>query len=72
MALIAFITEGRVVKKILRHLGLPTTCPEPKPARLPKELVFDFDIEGEVSEDPIYGVARSPPEEFGRSSDYDT
>ena len=32
--MLAFITEKRVVKEILEHLGLPTTGPPVAPARL--------------------------------------
>jgi hypothetical protein len=31
--LLATITDGRVIRRILRHLGLPTDAPEPAPAR---------------------------------------
>ena len=36
--LIALITDGAVVRKILEHLGLPTTAPSLAPARGPPEL----------------------------------
>ena len=36
--LIALLTDGQVVRKILEHLGLPTTAPSLAPARGPPEL----------------------------------
>ena len=42
---IATIEDPPVIERILRHLGLPTTMPEPAPARPPpdeSELAFDF------------------------------
>ena len=36
--LIALITDGAVVRKILEHLGLPTTTQSLAPARGPPEL----------------------------------
>jgi hypothetical protein len=38
--LIALITAGSVVRRILEHLGLPTNAPVPAPARSPPELEF--------------------------------
>ena len=38
--LIALITDGKVVRAILEHLGLPTTAPTLAPARSPPELEF--------------------------------
>ena len=35
--LIAFLTDGLVVRKILSHLGLPTEPPALAPARAPPE-----------------------------------
>jgi hypothetical protein len=31
----AFIEQAKVVERILRHLGLPTGRPEPRPPRAP-------------------------------------
>ena len=36
--LIAFLTDGLVVRKILAHLGLPTEAPRIAPARAPSEF----------------------------------
>lgn len=36
--LIALITDGAVVRRILEHLGLPTSAPTLAPARSPPEL----------------------------------
>ena len=38
--LIAFITDGLVIRKILTHLGLPTEPPRIAPARAPPEFEF--------------------------------
>jgi hypothetical protein len=35
LRLLATIEEPQVVRKILSHLGIPTECPEPLPARSP-------------------------------------
>ena len=35
LRLIALIEEAAVIERILRHLGLPTAIPEPRPARAP-------------------------------------
>lgn len=39
--LIALITDGIVVRKILDHIGPPTAPPTLAPARVSAELVFD-------------------------------
>jgi len=36
--IVAFLTETRVVQRILAHLGLPTEPPMIAPARSPPEL----------------------------------
>ena len=33
--MIALIEEASVIQRLLRHLGLPTEIPEPRPARAP-------------------------------------
>ena len=35
LRLIALIEEAAVIGRILRHLGLPTEVPSPRPARAP-------------------------------------
>src|SRR5206468_9034660 len=35
LRLLALIEHARIVERILRHLGLPTDRPEPRPARAP-------------------------------------
>ena len=39
MRLVALIEQAGVVQRILRHLGLPTEIPEPRPARAPPSRV---------------------------------
>jgi hypothetical protein len=38
LRLIALIEEAAVIERILRHLGLPTETPAPRPARAPPRL----------------------------------
>jgi len=40
--LLAFLTDGLVVRKILAHLGLPTEPPRLALARAPPEFEFEF------------------------------
>jgi hypothetical protein len=40
LRLLAVIEEGRVIQRILRHLGLPTAIPAPRPSRAPP-IPFD-------------------------------
>jgi hypothetical protein len=41
LRLLALIDHARVVERILRHLGLPTDRPEPRPPRAPPLQVDD-------------------------------
>ena len=49
VAIVAFITDPAVVRRILSHLRLPTELPPLRPARINPALDFDFDC---VDEDP--------------------
>jgi len=57
MDVIAAISEPMVARKILSHLGLPTTLPTTTPARAPPwsdsevELDLDADVEAEMELD---------------------
>ncbi len=42
LRLLAPIEHARIVERILRHLGLPTDRPEPRPARAPPQHVDDL------------------------------
>ena len=42
LRLLAVIEHARIVERILRHVGLPTDRPEPRPARAPPRHVDDF------------------------------
>jgi hypothetical protein len=42
MVVVAFITDPPVLRRILNHLGLPTTTPPLAPARLSLQQEFDF------------------------------
>ena len=48
--LIAMIEEASVIQRILRHLGLPTQIPDPRPARAPP-LPLDAGARHHVSDD---------------------
>jgi hypothetical protein len=41
LRLLALIEQAQVVERILRHLGLPTNRPEPRPARAPPRHADD-------------------------------
>jgi hypothetical protein len=41
--LVALIQHASVVQRILRHLGLPTEVPEPRPARAPPRRLETID-----------------------------
>ena len=43
MVVLAFITDPKVLVKILEHLGLPTSPPPIAPVRLPVEVELSFD-----------------------------
>jgi hypothetical protein len=44
LRLVALIDQASVILRILRHLGLPTDLPEPRPARAPpRHLDFTDD-----------------------------
>jgi hypothetical protein len=45
LRLIALIENARVLERILRHLGLPTDRPEPRPARAPPDVVLDRELQ---------------------------
>jgi hypothetical protein len=43
LRLVALIERASVVQRILRHLGLPTELPEPRPARAPPRQPETFE-----------------------------
>ena len=45
---LALIEHTSIVERILRHLGLPTERPEPRPARAPPQYVLDVDSQSSV------------------------
>ncbi len=47
MRLIALIEQATVIERILRHLGLPTERPEPRPARAPPIPLEVPDLRGD-------------------------
>ena len=56
MRLIALIDQPPVIRRMLRHLGLPTEIPEPRPARDP--LLLDPGL-------PSHSPEPVAPFEFG-------
>jgi hypothetical protein len=50
LRLIALIEEAAVIDRILRHLGLPTETPAPRPARAPPQLASVPDAAGRDDE----------------------
>ena len=46
LRLIALIEEAAVIGRILRHLGVPTEIPAPRPARAPPPPVGLRDVDG--------------------------
>jgi hypothetical protein len=51
MRLVATIEQREVIKRILRHLGLPTELPAPRPARAPPLHAEVFDTGADL---PVY------------------
>jgi hypothetical protein len=45
LRLVALIEQAAVVRRILRHLGLPAEVPEPRPARAPPPQSETFEDE---------------------------
>jgi hypothetical protein len=44
MKIVAFITDPLAARRILDHVGLPSSAPAPEPARAPPEPEFDGDL----------------------------
>lgn len=62
MKLLAYISEQKVVTKILTHLGLPTTPQPLAPARLPAQLDLLADYgEHDAADDDIQPEKAWPP-----------
>jgi len=70
MTVLAFITDPRVLVRVLQHIGLPSSPPPLDPPRLPSDPELDFDIShhGNVyswdaaeHEQPAEWDARPPP-----------
>ena len=54
LRLLALIEHVRVVARILRHLGLPTERPTPRPARAPPPSVLDPDSQSSTAADATF------------------
>jgi uncharacterized protein YbaR (Trm112 family) len=52
LRLIALVEQAAVIDRILRHLGLPTTIPTPRPARAPPHLV-EVSVASRWTDDPF-------------------
>jgi hypothetical protein len=49
MVVLAFLTDPRIVAKVLDHIGLPSSPPPLAPPRLASDPMFNFDAD--ASED---------------------
>jgi uncharacterized protein YbaR (Trm112 family) len=56
LRLVALIEQAAVVQRILRHLGLPTEVPEPRPARAPPRRL-DETLEDQSQDAPEFDAA---------------
>jgi hypothetical protein len=54
LRLIAVIGQAHVVERILRHLGLPTDRPEPRPGRAPPRDAFEVDSQLSAAADATF------------------
>jgi hypothetical protein len=54
LRLIALIEEAAVIGRILRHLGVPTEIPAPRPARAPPLPVGVRDVDGEDDDPSVF------------------
>ena len=58
MRLLAFVTEGATIQRILTHIGEPTQAPVAKPARGPPAWDLEpepgMDWEGQISPEPEF------------------
>ena len=59
LGLVALIEQASVVQRILRHLGLPTEVPEPRPARAPPRRLEPLDDQSQDA--PEFDAARARP-----------
>jgi len=57
LAVLAFITDPKVVLKILAHLRLPTEVPATAPARIGPQLELDWEL---CDEEPVFDVDAEP------------
>jgi hypothetical protein len=55
LRLVALIEHAPVVQRILRHLGLPTEVPEPRPARAPPRRLET--LKDQFREGPAFDAA---------------
>ena len=54
LRLIALIEEAAVIQRILRHLGVPTEIPAPRPARAPPLRMGAPDQAGWAADTPVF------------------
>jgi hypothetical protein len=69
MRVLAFLREGRVVKEVLSHLGLPTEVPARGSTRYPEQLPMEKPYVGERDSAPAYAAhasarAQGPPRDL--------
>src|SRR5581483_5480648 len=61
LRLVALIDQASVIQRILRHLGLPTDVPEPRPARPPPCTVDPIEDQSHDVPESDAACLRSPP-----------
>lgn len=55
LRLVALIEDASAIERILRHLGLPTDVPEPRPARAPPRPLHS--VEDQSHDAPEFDAA---------------
>lgn len=64
MTVISYLTDPKVLEKILTHLGLPTCAPNTAPARSLEEDAPQLDFEDSTDQPvrPSTAASRAPPD----------
>ncbi len=67
--IVSFLTEPKVVRRILTHLGLPTEAPVVKPARMAFETGPMLEFGADTDVDPDIDPGDDPWPELGTTED---